>query len=236
MDGCRQEALTIKMAREHAATPRRNTRGEGDEGKARSSTNTQKEQTPVSGKAPPRPSHWPATPHQTSHTHTPSQCRQSAGERIRPSTQQTHTPPAATHHGRAEETQRHHRLQFNPTANGIRPQPRSQHTAHTERAITTEPHAEAIPHPSTTRRLTPSGRDTRPARCLSPPFASCPREKAAPTRSCHTHRKRTIRIHCDLHSVCVCLCVPAETRGKEVKKEAEHVKKRKNKMCSRAAW
>ncbi|RNC36667.1 hypothetical protein TcCL_Unassigned00325 [Trypanosoma cruzi] len=66
--------------------------------------------------------------HTSPHRQTPSQCRQSAGERIRPSTQQTHTPPAATRHGRGEETKRHHRLQFNPTAKGIRPQPRSQHT------------------------------------------------------------------------------------------------------------
>ncbi|ESS62057.1 hypothetical protein TCDM_10300 [Trypanosoma cruzi Dm28c] len=135
MNGCRQEALTIHMPVSmrplHSGAQEERMTGE----KTRSSTNTQKEQTPVAGKAPPQPSYWPATPHQPSNTLTPSQCRQSAGERIRPSTQQTHTPPAATRHGRGEETQRH-RLQFNPTANGIRPQPRSQHTTHSERAIT----------------------------------------------------------------------------------------------------
>ncbi|RNC52135.1 exo-alpha-sialidase, partial [Trypanosoma cruzi] len=31
--GCRQEALTISLAREHAATPRRNTGGEDEKGK-----------------------------------------------------------------------------------------------------------------------------------------------------------------------------------------------------------
>ncbi|RNC36530.1 hypothetical protein TcCL_Unassigned00485 [Trypanosoma cruzi] len=122
------------MAREHAATPRRNTGGEGDEGKARSSTNTWKKH-----QSREKHRHGPHTGrrlHTSPHTQTPSQCRQSAGERIRPSTQQAHTPPAATRHGRGEETQRHHRLQFNPTANGIRPQPRSQHTAQKEQAIT----------------------------------------------------------------------------------------------------
>ncbi|RNC45019.1 hypothetical protein TcCL_NonESM05250 [Trypanosoma cruzi] len=43
MNGCRQEALTIHMAREHAATPRRNAGEKGE--KAGSSANTQKKQT-----------------------------------------------------------------------------------------------------------------------------------------------------------------------------------------------
>ncbi|KAF5216004.1 hypothetical protein ECC02_011270 [Trypanosoma cruzi] len=97
MNGCRQEALTINMAREHAATPRRNTGGEGDRRKARSSITHTEGTNDRREKHRQRPSPWPATPHQPSHTHKPSQCRQSAGERIRPSTQQTHTPPAIIH-------------------------------------------------------------------------------------------------------------------------------------------
>ncbi|RNC39653.1 exo-alpha-sialidase, partial [Trypanosoma cruzi] len=141
MDGCRQEALTIKMAREHAATPRRNTGGEDyrERQEAAQAHKRNKHQSREKHRHGPRPGR---RLHTSPHTLTPSQCRQSAGERIRLSTQQTHTPPAATHHGREEETQRRHRLQFNPTANGIRPQPRSQHTAQKERAITTEPHTQ----------------------------------------------------------------------------------------------
>ncbi|RNC38913.1 hypothetical protein TcCL_NonESM11803 [Trypanosoma cruzi] len=36
-------------------------------------------------------------PHTSPHTNTPSQCCQSAGKRIRPSTKRRHTPPAVTH-------------------------------------------------------------------------------------------------------------------------------------------
>ncbi|RNF02561.1 hypothetical protein TcG_11540 [Trypanosoma cruzi] len=70
-----------------------------------------------------------------------SQRCQSAGERIRPSTQQTHTPPSPPVHSHG---------------NGVRPQPRSQRTR--SKQSPKEPHAEAIPHPSMTRRLTPCGR------------------------------------------------------------------------------
>ncbi|RNC35901.1 hypothetical protein TcCL_Unassigned01183 [Trypanosoma cruzi] len=81
MNGRRQDALTINMAREHAATPRRNKGGDDDRKKVRSCTTHKKK--PTGGKASPQPSYWPATPHQPSHIHTPSQCCQSAGERIR---------------------------------------------------------------------------------------------------------------------------------------------------------
>ncbi|RNE97070.1 hypothetical protein TcG_12723 [Trypanosoma cruzi] len=114
MNGCRQEALTINMAREQAATPRRNTGAKGK--KARSSTN--KRQT---RKAPPRPRPGRQL-HTSPHKQTPSRCRQSAEEKIQPSTQQYRT--------RSKQSPK-------------------------------EPHAEAIPHPSMTRRLTPCGHTER---------------------------------------------------------------------------
>ncbi|RNC52085.1 exo-alpha-sialidase [Trypanosoma cruzi] len=70
MNGCRQEALTINMAREHAATPRRNTGENGERGKSKKQHNTHGRNKLQARKAPPRPSPWPATPHQPSHTHT----------------------------------------------------------------------------------------------------------------------------------------------------------------------
>ncbi|ESS55458.1 hypothetical protein TCDM_13072 [Trypanosoma cruzi Dm28c] len=45
-----------------------------------------------------------------------------------------HTTPVVTHQ-QGEEVTHRHRLQFSPTDNGIRPQPRSQHTTQTEQAI-----------------------------------------------------------------------------------------------------
>ncbi|RNC32833.1 hypothetical protein TcCL_Unassigned04522, partial [Trypanosoma cruzi] len=51
MNGCRQEALTINMAREHAATPRRNTGEEGEGKKARSSTTHTEETNTSLGKS-----------------------------------------------------------------------------------------------------------------------------------------------------------------------------------------
>ncbi|RNC35694.1 exo-alpha-sialidase, partial [Trypanosoma cruzi] len=87
------------MAREHAATPRRNTGGEDDKGKRHEAAqNTQKKQT--TGAKSTAKTLILAGNSTPAHTHTDkkkSQCRQSAGERIRPSTQQTHTTPADTH-------------------------------------------------------------------------------------------------------------------------------------------
>ncbi|ESS54904.1 hypothetical protein TCDM_13673 [Trypanosoma cruzi Dm28c] len=89
--------------------------------KARSSTNTQKKQT-TGGKstATALALAGNSTPALT-HTQTPSQCRQSAREKNRPSTQQTQIPPAPP-------VQSH--------GNGIRPQPRCRHTTHAEQKIT----------------------------------------------------------------------------------------------------
>ncbi|RNC33856.1 hypothetical protein TcCL_Unassigned03415 [Trypanosoma cruzi] len=91
-------------------------------------------------------------------THTPSQCCQSTDEKIRPSKKQTHTPPAVNHRGQEQEATHHHRLQFNPTANGTRPQPAAnKQISHTSKQSPKEPHAEADPHQPMTRRLTPCG-------------------------------------------------------------------------------
>ncbi|ESS60918.1 hypothetical protein TCDM_11536 [Trypanosoma cruzi Dm28c] len=43
MGGCRQEALTISLAREHAAAPRRNTGGEDDKGEKQEAAQQTKE-------------------------------------------------------------------------------------------------------------------------------------------------------------------------------------------------
>ncbi|RNC34790.1 hypothetical protein TcCL_Unassigned02392 [Trypanosoma cruzi] len=135
MNGCRQDALTIKMAREHAATPRRNTGKEGERGKSKKQHNTHGRNKLQARKAPPRPSPWPATPHQPTHTHH----RSAVSPQVRgfgpPHNKRIHRQQSPTN-GRGREETHRHRLQFNPTANKIRPQPRSQHTKHTEQAIT----------------------------------------------------------------------------------------------------
>ncbi|RNC36159.1 hypothetical protein TcCL_Unassigned00893 [Trypanosoma cruzi] len=152
------------MAREHAATPRRKTGEEGEGKKARSST-THTEGTNTSlGKstATALALAGDSTPALT-HTHTPSQCRQSAEEKIRPSTQQTHTPPAVIH-------------QWTRTRSDTPPPPppvqshgqRDTATAPKANKYRTrnekspkEPHAEADPHPATTRRRSPRGHTER---------------------------------------------------------------------------
>ncbi|RNF15381.1 hypothetical protein TcG_07086 [Trypanosoma cruzi] len=154
MNGCRQEALTINMSREHAATPRRNTGGEGE--KARSSTkHTRKKQT-TGGKS--TATALALTGNSTpalKHTHH----RSAASPRVRgfgpPHNKRTHRQQSSTN-GRGEATHRH-RLQFNPTANGIQPQPAAGTQRTRSEQSPKEPHAEADPHPSMTRRLTPCG-------------------------------------------------------------------------------
>ncbi|ESS61727.1 hypothetical protein TCDM_10661 [Trypanosoma cruzi Dm28c] len=154
MDGRRQEALTINMVREHAATPHAVTKEEKMTGeKQEAAQHTRREQTPVAGKATPRPSTWPATPHQPSQTHH----RSAASPRTRgfghPHNKRTHRQQSPTN-GRGEATHRH-RLHFNPSAKGIRPQlAANKHNAHGASNHLREPHAEAIPHPPMTRCLT----------------------------------------------------------------------------------
>ncbi|ESS62136.1 hypothetical protein TCDM_10238 [Trypanosoma cruzi Dm28c] len=100
------------------------------------------------------------------HTHTSSQCRQSAGERIRPSTQQTHTPPAVIH----QWTRRNDTPPSSPPVQSHGQ--RNTATAKTQRTPSEqspkEPHAEAIPHPPTTRRLTPRGHAERTVSPIEP--------------------------------------------------------------------
>ncbi|ESS63247.1 hypothetical protein TCDM_08991 [Trypanosoma cruzi Dm28c] len=152
MNGRCQDALTINMAREHAATPRRNTGEKGEREKARSSTNTQKKQIAGGkGTAKGLALAGNSTP-ALKHTHTPSQCCQSAGERIRPSTQQTRAPPAVIHQWARRRSD---------------PPPPSPVQSHGQRGTATaqqptqrtrskqspkEPHAEADPHPAMTWR------------------------------------------------------------------------------------
>ncbi|ESS55624.1 hypothetical protein TCDM_12889 [Trypanosoma cruzi Dm28c] len=163
MNGCRQDALTINMAREQAATPRRNTGEKGERGKAKGSTNTRKKQI-AGGKssATALALAGNSTPALT-HKHTPSRCRQSPDEKIRPSTQRRHTLPADIHRGEEQEATQRHRLQFNPTANGIRPQPAAnKHNAH---RASNHPKSHTrkrfLIHPAMTRCLTPCGHTER---------------------------------------------------------------------------
>ncbi|RNC33750.1 exo-alpha-sialidase [Trypanosoma cruzi] len=136
MNGCRHEALTINMAREHAATPRRNT-GEKDERekKARSSTNTRKEQK-TGGKST-ATALILASDSTPALTHTHTRNRSAVSPQVRrfgpPHNKRTHRQQSPTNG--QEETQRH-RLQLNHMANGIRPHPCRKHTTHTKRAIT----------------------------------------------------------------------------------------------------
>ncbi|EAN82836.1 hypothetical protein Tc00.1047053511669.20 [Trypanosoma cruzi] len=125
MNGCRHDALTINMAREHAATPRRNTAGKGERGKARSST-THTEETNCGKSIALAGNSTPALTHTYHHS--------AASPRVRrfgpPQNKRTQRQQSNTNgQERGGTTHRHH-LQFNPTDNGIQPQPRSQHNAH----------------------------------------------------------------------------------------------------------
>ncbi|ESS62715.1 hypothetical protein TCDM_09586 [Trypanosoma cruzi Dm28c] len=73
--------------------------------------------------------------HTSPHTHAPSRCRQSAGEKIRPSTQQTHTLPAINHQWtRRSDTPPPPPLQSHGQRDTATA--RCRHTTHAERAIT----------------------------------------------------------------------------------------------------
>ncbi|RNC51517.1 hypothetical protein TcCL_ESM11356, partial [Trypanosoma cruzi] len=93
----------------------------------------------------------------------------------------------------------------------------------TPRASPRQPHAEADPHPSTTRHpeftppsrpqwfaaltprghtrcITPTEKETRNARSLSPPFPSRPRKERQLHATASTKYKGSIHLHCN---VCV---------------------------------
>ncbi|RNC35178.1 hypothetical protein TcCL_Unassigned01962 [Trypanosoma cruzi] len=120
MKGCRQEALTINMAREHAATPRRNTGEKGEKEKKQEVAQSTQNKQIIIGKSTATAlvlasDSTPALTH--THTHTQSQCCQSAGEKIRPLKTNAHTasshlpwtrrnntqpPPPAQSHGQRD--------------------------------------------------------------------------------------------------------------------------------------
>ncbi|RNC60686.1 hypothetical protein TcCL_ESM01678 [Trypanosoma cruzi] len=160
MNGCRQEALTINMAREHAATPRRNTEGGDDKGKKQEAAQNTRKKQRTGGKSTAK-SHTLAgdtTPALT-HTHHRSAVSPQVRRFGPPHNKRTHRQQSPTN-GQGE-THRH-RLQLHPTANRIRPQPRSRQTQRTRSEQSPkEPHAEADPHPAMTRSLGPRGHTER---------------------------------------------------------------------------
>ncbi|RNC36889.1 hypothetical protein TcCL_Unassigned00127, partial [Trypanosoma cruzi] len=128
-----QSTWLVSMRPLHAGTQQERMTGE----KARSST-THTEETKDRRERHRQGPHPGRQLHSSPHTHTPSQCRQSAGERIRPSTQQTHTPPAITHQWKKKRSDTPpppppvQSLGQRNTATA----PLPAHTTHTERAIT----------------------------------------------------------------------------------------------------
>ncbi|EAN81204.1 hypothetical protein Tc00.1047053507095.20 [Trypanosoma cruzi] len=161
------------MAREHAATPRRNTAGKGERGKKQKAAQTHTEGTDdrrrkASPGASPRQPHAEADPH--------------------PST--TRLP------------------EFTPPS-------RPQWFA----ALTPRGH---------TRCITPTEKETRNARSLSPPFPSCPLKEAAAARSCQhrVQRKHPPALQC----VCptrVAVCAHCHAQQSRKKRKNKKEKRRK---------
>ncbi|ESS62188.1 hypothetical protein TCDM_10181 [Trypanosoma cruzi Dm28c] len=173
MNRCRQDALTINMAREHAATPHRSTEEKGEKQEAAQTSGRNKRQA---GKAPQRASPWPATPHQPSHTHH----RSAASPRVRrlgfPHNSHTATASSSI-----------------PQPTGYSHSPLPAHNAH---GASNHPKSHTrkrfLIHPAMTRRLTPRGASRQQKKrlavhTLSPPFPSRPRKEAAAARICQ-HR------------------------------------------------
>ncbi|RNC51686.1 exo-alpha-sialidase [Trypanosoma cruzi] len=108
------------------------------------------------------------------HTHTPSQCCQYAGERIRSSTQQTHTPPAINH-------------QWTRTRSNTPPPPPAQ--SHGQRDTATAPQPTHTEQAITQRATRENG--------SSPIHDAAPHSKR-PHAVPYTHREkeahRTIRV------------------------------------------
>ncbi|KAF5217720.1 hypothetical protein ECC02_009414 [Trypanosoma cruzi] len=155
------------------------------------------------------------------------------------STQGRHTTPAATHHAGGEDIH-HHLPQLIPAAPGKWPKPRGHHTTHTE---------QANPHPSMTRHknFLPSRPqwDTEPNSAQSHAVHHTHRKidsgcalplslllmATEEDNSRHTQlpactakgafKSTAMCILC----VCVWLCVPAETQGKEVEKREQSMRR-----------
>ncbi|RNC56141.1 hypothetical protein TcCL_ESM06337 [Trypanosoma cruzi] len=158
MNGCRQEALTIKMAREHAATPRRNTERGDDKGKRQEAAqHTRKKQiTGWKSTAKALALAGNSTPALT-HTHH----RSAVSPRVRgfgpPHSKRTHRQQSTTN-GRGREETHRHRLQAPSHGNGIRPQPAAGTQRTRSEQSPKEPHTRKRGlHPAMTRRLSPRG-------------------------------------------------------------------------------
>ncbi|KAF5216535.1 hypothetical protein ECC02_010701 [Trypanosoma cruzi] len=131
-----------------------------------------------------------------------------------------------------------------PQGNGKNPRPPHQ------------PHAQANPHPSMTRHqnLQPSrpqwdtepnstqphavhhSRRKRDSGCaltlLLPSPHSHGRRQQPPHATASMHCKRSIQIHCNVHRVCVVVCVCRNTKQRSGKEGAEYVERRTTKMYS----
>ncbi|ESS61082.1 hypothetical protein TCDM_11344 [Trypanosoma cruzi Dm28c] len=151
INGRRQDALTINMTREHAATPPRKAGREDYRRKKQAAQTNGRRGKHRHGPRPGRQLHT------SPHTHTPSRCRRSADEKIRPSTTNAHT--ASSHPPMDEDEKRHAATasSSNPRTTGYSHSPADNTQRTRSKKSPKEPHAEAIPHPSMTRRLTPCG-------------------------------------------------------------------------------
>ncbi|KAF5213771.1 hypothetical protein ECC02_013686 [Trypanosoma cruzi] len=139
-----------------------------------------------------------------------------------------------------------------PQGNGKNPghqqRTRSEHPPH-------QPHAQANPHPSMTRHQnfqpsrpqwdtepnstqshavhhTRRKRDSGCALPLLPSPHGHGRRQQPPHATASMHYKRSIQIHCNVHRVCVWLCVPAETQSKEVEKREQSMWRDAQQKCT----
>ncbi|KAF5217017.1 hypothetical protein ECC02_010169 [Trypanosoma cruzi] len=149
------------------------------------------------------------------------------------STQGRHTTPAAAYHAGGEDIH-HHLPQLIPAAPGRWPKP----AATTQRTRASEPSSihdaaqkfPAIP-PSmghgaqlsaVTRGASHPQENRLGVRAPSlPPSHGHGRRQQPPHATASMHYKRSIQTHCNVHLVCVWLCVPAETQSKEVEKREQ---------------
>ncbi|ESS60308.1 hypothetical protein TCDM_12169 [Trypanosoma cruzi Dm28c] len=182
MNGCRQDALTIKMAREHAATPRRNTGGEDDKGKRQEAVqHTRKEQT-TGGKSTATALNLAgnSTP-ALKHTHSQqSPTRDEEEERITATASSSIPRPTGYSHSPAHKA---HQASNHPKSNA-----RKQFRIHPRRGDKISSHftQNGIRCPTQSGHrwcITPARRVTRRANSLSPPLPSCPQKEAPATRT-----------------------------------------------------
>ncbi|RNC32416.1 exo-alpha-sialidase [Trypanosoma cruzi] len=148
MNGCRQEALTINMDREHAATQRRNTGGDDDREKSKKLHNTKKKNDRRK-KHRQRPN-----PNQDAQTRTIAVLPVRGREDSALHTKNAHT---ASSHTPMDKNEKRH----SSTASSSIPRPTGyghSPTANTQRTrseLSKSREQKRGPHPSMTRRLTP---------------------------------------------------------------------------------